>query len=188
MDLHQYCPRGSLCAVFDIDGTILHEDVRQHQLPSSSSPVSNKMLYGFFTLCKKLSIPVYIITARPEGRKQRQWTVDQLTSCGYPPGSYVELRMMPLMEYDRVCRSTTSSPWNFSSYKQKERKRIIQNTNKHIILNVGDQWSDLMRVPPCAQMPEENSIYRSVENLPNDGVYVGCLLEPISWIGVKLPH
>lgn len=181
-DLAQYCAKGSLCAVFDIDGTILHED------NGGGRPISNKMLYTFYTVCKKLSIPVYIITARPEGPEQRKWTVGQLAACGYPPGSYVSLSMMPVKEYNRVCRSGGTNPWNFSNYKHQERVRIIRSTNKHIILNVGDQWSDLMRVPPCAEHNHEIMMYKSVERLPNRGIYVGCLVEPISWLAVKLPH
>lgn len=167
------------CAVFDIDGTILRDrgDEKLH-------PLCNRMLSNLFKLCREHEIPVFIITARPEGREQRRWTVDQLTQCGYPPGSYAELNMMPLVEWKKLDQG---ADWNFSDYKYRERQRIAQQNNKTIILNAGDQWTDLLRVPPCSKSKEERITYDAVKNLPNRGVYVGSLVD-LSWISVKLPH
>ncbi len=175
----EFTTKNSICAVFDIDGTILR-DRGDDKLP----PLCNKMLFNLFQLCRALHVPIYIITARPEGRDQRKWTIDQLKKCGYPPGSYVELRMMPILEWNKLDKVHN---WNFSDYKYKERQRIVQNNNKTIILNCGDQWTDLMRVPPCSNSAEESVVYNALNKLPNSGIYVGSLVD-LSWISVKLPH
>ncbi len=172
-----FTTKDSVCAVFDIDGTILRDR-------DEKTPLCNKMLLNLFQLCRSLNIPIYIITARPEGREQRKWTVDQLKQCGYPPGSYVELRMMPVPEWKKLDKVAN---WNFSDYKYQERQRIVKNTKKSIILNAGDQWTDLLRVPPCSGSSEEKVIYDSLKNFPNSGVYVGSLVD-LSWLCVKLPH
>ena len=108
-----FTTKNSICAVFDIDGTILR-DRGDDKLP----PLCNKMLLGMFQLFKALYVPIFIITARPEGREQRKWTIDQLNKCGYPPSSYAELRMMPIPEWKKLDKVTN---WNFSDYKYKER-------------------------------------------------------------------
>lgn len=171
--------KNSICAVFDIDGTML-----KFKDDKSMIPLRNQMMFNLFTICRRLQIPIYIITARPDGVKQRKWTIDQLKSCGYPPDSYVELRMMPLWEWNKINKVEN---WNFSDYKFKERQRISQNNNKTIILNAGDQWSDLFRVPPCATSAEEHIVHEALHRLPNTGIYVGSLLD-LSWFSVKLPH
>lgn len=171
---------GTACAVFDIDGTILKDRGGDDNV----APLCNRMLHGLFNLCKELNIPVYIITARPEGKQQRSWTVDQLRQCGYPIESYVSLTMMPLAEWNRLNRG---SNWNFSDYKFRERERIVQRDHRTIVLNAGDQWTDLLRVPPCSKSLEEAQSYQVLSKLPNSGVYVGSLLD-LSWFFVKLPH
>jgi hypothetical protein len=174
-----FAVKGSVCAGFDIDGTIL-KDRGNANLP----PLRNKMLLGLFRLCQRQDIPIYIITARPEGREQRKWTVNQLEKCGYPPGSYAGLTMMPLSEWKKLDKVAN---WNFSDYKYRARQRIVQSENKTIILNAGDQWSDLRRIPPCSKSAEESAVYNAVKQLPNNGIYVGSLID-LSWISVKLPH
>lgn len=171
--------KNTTCAVLDIDGTILkdrdNEDLK---------PLCIHMIYNIFKMCHKMEIPIFVITARPEGREQRKWTVDQLDKCGYPPSSYVELRMMPNSEWRK---QNVDPNWNFSEYKYNERQRIVQKYNKTIILNAGDQWTDLLRVPPCSKSVEESETYKQLQNLPNKGVYVGSLVD-LSWISIKLPH
>ena len=173
-------PKGTTCAIFDIDGTILRDR-------ENAAPVCNRMLRVLFELCKQLHIPVYIVTARPEGRDQRAWTIDQLNQCGYPPGSYTELRMMPVAEWKRIERDGAKDGWNFSNYKFQERQRIVERSRRVLVLNIGDQWTDLLRVPPCTRNSCDLQVHRDLSGLPNSGVYVGTMID-LSWISVKLVH
>ena len=164
----------TICAVFDIDGTILRDR-------DDKPPLCNRMMSSLFQECRKYKIPLFIITARPEGRDQRKWTVDQLTKCGYPVGSYVELIMMPLKEWNM-----TSGNWNFSNYKFLARQRIVKQYERSIILCAGDQWSDTLRIAPCPTTEEERITYDAVKKLSPTGVYVGSLVD-LSWVSIKLP-
>ena len=186
-----------VCAVFDIDGTILSDKddivkVSQSSPAGSSKQIKededaivcHKMTKALFALCRLHKIPIFIITARPEGKENRKWTIDQLNKCGYTPDTYVELRMMPNAIYNKALKSDC---WNFSEYKFKERNRIVQKYNKTIIFNIGDQWNDMMRMEDCAKTTEEQLFSHFLKKLPNRGVFVGSFLD-VSLLSIKLPH
>lgn len=171
--------RRSMCAIMDIDGTIL-KDRGEGRMPAR-----NNMLYDLFNRCRQMKIPIYIITARPDGREQRKWTKTQLSQCGYEPHMYEELIMMPTHELQKMKQHPD---WNFSDYKFKARQRIGQNLKKSIIFNIGDQWSDLFRTGMCCPNKQEEKRAKVLENLPNEGVYAASLLEELCWLSVKVRH
>jgi hypothetical protein len=177
--ISHYGDRRSMCGIMDIDGTIL-TDRGENRVPMRST-----MLYDIFNRCRQMKIPIYIITARPDGKHQRQWTKKQLAQCGYEPDTYEELIMMPTEELQKMKQV---NGWNFSDYKFKARQRIGQQLNKAIIFNIGDQWSDLFRTGVCCPNKQEENRADNLENLPNTGVYAASLLEELCWLSVKVPH
>jgi predicted secreted acid phosphatase len=173
--MHEIVTPSSVCCVLDIDGTVLHNN--------GNKALCNSHIHDLFRLCKSLGISVFIITARPDGPEQRRWTEDQLSQCGYPPHSYQALFMMPPEE---VRKLRTNRGYNFSEYKYKAREAIVKNYGKNILLSVGDQWGDFLRLPSCPQSARESRISSVIDRLPTDRIYVGNLSD-WTWMSLKLP-
>lgn len=173
--MHQIVTPSSVCCVLDIDGTILLND--------GTKAHCNAHIHELFQLCKNLGFSIFVITARPDGMEQRRWTEDQLSQCGYPPHSYQALFMMPPEEMRKM---RANRGYNFSEYKYKAREAIVKNYGKNILLSVGDQWGDFLRLPSCKQTPREQRISGIVERLPSKKIYVGNVSD-WTWMSLKLP-
>lgn len=157
------------CAVaIDIDETILFNK-------KCNKIEINYIVRQLFGLCKNLGVSVYIITARPDNPDNRKFTVDDLTNCGYPPGSYEHLYMQPERLYN--------SRRNFSSFKATTREKIVRDTGKTLVLNVGDQWSDMMKLPPYVPNTKE---IKWILDLPSKHHYIGKFPD-VAEVGIKLP-
>ena len=116
-------PKDSV-VVFDIDSTILKYDQQQQCF-------ANHVTVGL-TLYKKVfekGYDIHLVTAREESF--RKDTEKQLECMGY--FQYKSLKMRPLD--NRSIEAT-------SRCKQDARNKIMIETEKNILLNVGDQWSD----------------------------------------------
>lgn len=85
-----------------------------------------------FNLAKSLNVTVFFITGRPNRPDLKAATVKNLREAGYD--GWKELFMRPV-----------SSPGaSVSDYKTRTRKHIQDDLHYHIIVNVGDQHSDLV--------------------------------------------
>ncbi|HUX44569.1 MAG TPA: HAD family acid phosphatase [Terracidiphilus sp.] len=78
---------------------------------------------------RRLHVSVIFLTGRAEA--ERQATVRNLHARGFS-----HWRML-------ILRSPQEAGWTATQYKSYEREHTIEAKGYHIVLNVGDQWSDL---------------------------------------------
>jgi len=138
-------PGDKLAVVFDIDETALsnwavelHDDFGYIPADSNSCIVFRcgkaiPSTLRIFREAKKDKVAVFFITGRPEG--QRADTAANLQAEGYD--SWEELYLRP---EDRPKDQTVSQ------YKSGDRAKIVAKGYR-IVLNVGDQMSDLIGEP-----------------------------------------
>ena len=112
--------------VFDIDDTII----------DSMSSNRNPPLCLYWRACGLLGLSRYIVTARPDvmledGSSNRVATEQQLAEHGLT--EYEALYLMP----------ADQSPDMQAAYKQDARRAIVEATGSPILVNIGDQWSDM---------------------------------------------
>lgn len=120
------------CVVFDIDDTLV--DDNESKIRS---------IQGVYMHCIKCNIPVFLITARPDGRKNRSLTKDMLE--GHNIVDYKRLYMMP------QCLEQT---WeNISKFKFSARQHISKYN--FIIQCFGDMWTDHLLFPVRKQEHKE---------------------------------
>ena len=120
-------------AVFDIDETILINDPK---IDACYHARPNPGILKMYRLCLRLHIAVYFVTARRLSDDNYEWTTKQLQCIG--AGQYAELHMCP--ESYRV------SPAKVSEFKKKARARITRKSGREIVLNAGDQWTDMLQM------------------------------------------
>ena len=122
------CKGGRKCfiAVFDVDDTVLLAD---------GAPCMAGM--ELYETCRRHRIPVYFVTAREEEPETRTWTKRQLRAVG--AGSYAGLIMQPA-----TASARTRVFSGTSSFKTRTRADLATRTGCAIILNVGDQWTDVV--------------------------------------------
>lgn len=116
--------------VLDIDATVLRnaDDVE----PCRGVVVeAGRHIYD---RAQDLGLEVHLVTARLARPDVRRFTERQLHCLGYP--DFSSLAMRP----PRV----RSGP-AISAYKRRARRGIANRTSKSVVLNVGDQWFDLVR-------------------------------------------
>ncbi len=78
-------------------------------------------------------LPVVYITAREEGPMSREFASNDLSDVGITD---------PLIV---IFKPTHVRTWEgISHYKENARKYIEQQTNARCVMNVGDQWTDLL--------------------------------------------
>jgi predicted secreted acid phosphatase len=124
------------CAVvFDIDDTILHRSEHQKDLT-----FRNDHVYTLYETLLEKNMWVFFVTARPYSPKNMSRTVKQLHDFGYE--SYNGLFLMP-----GVAKNTD----DISHFKTSIRNNITHNLSFRVILNVGDNWHDLLTVSELKQ-------------------------------------
>jgi predicted secreted acid phosphatase len=142
-------PKGAKMAiVLDIDETSLTnycEEVREDfdyipdrydaWLTSHAAAMPIKWTVILTRRAQQLGVDVFFITGRPEA--QRTATEANLKAAGYS-----DWKGLALKQPDVAYAST-------SSYKSKERQKIV-DLGYTLLLNMGDQWSDL-QWPPMAE-------------------------------------
>ena len=95
------------------------------------SPEADMALPGalrLFNKARAVGVEVFFITGRPD--EQRAGTVRNLEAAGYKGWKGLSLRVGPQKTMATV------------AYKSEERKKIVAAGDR-IVMNVGDQWSDL---------------------------------------------
>lgn len=148
--------------VFDIDDTLIHA--------LSADPSSPLRL--FWRTCGLLGLHRYIVTARPEvaldeGCTNRGATVEELATHGL--GDFVGLYLMPKDE---------ASP---AVYKARARQAIVAATGAPLLLNIGDQWSDMALLADCELRRPFGLRYKPGKT------YVGGF-DDTAVLGIKLPE
>lgn len=118
--------------VLDIDATVLYNNPGTMCRADFNEKI--KMLYD---LAHERNIPVYFVTARIGTQSNFENTLKQLDCMGYTSW-YAGLFMRP---------PAVNSEAAIGVYKLNARKAIMQKYRRRIILNVGDQWTDLIAVP-----------------------------------------
>jgi predicted secreted acid phosphatase len=112
----------------DIDSTVLNllENRRLEPEPT-----------GLFVrnVAEENNIPVVYITARQESPQVRQITLDELSQVGIHNPSLLILRPPDAKTWKEI-----------SQYKQNARNYVEFKTNSRCLMNVGDQWTDLMPI------------------------------------------
>ncbi|MGE3804406.1 MAG: HAD family acid phosphatase [Gemmataceae bacterium] len=133
--------------VFDIDETtlsnapyiegVLLADVTQFTMPTTSSrpfqmKAEDKALptLELYKLARKLGYRTYFITGRGDTKELRAATEKNLRDVGY--AGYEKLYMRPT-DY----KEDTVVPY------KSGRREEIEKSGAKIVLNIGDQWSDL---------------------------------------------
>lgn len=138
-------PGDKLAIVFDIDETSLSSfcELRRedygfllaqymHWLVSSEASVPVPGTLRLFNKARAASVEVFFITGRWE--EQREATAKNLEMAGYKGWKGLSLRTGPQKQMTTV------------AYKSEERKKIV-DAGYRIVLNMGDQWSDLNGTP-----------------------------------------
>ena len=111
------------CVVFDIDGTLIIEGIYK---PKNKNEVIQD-IYKFEKYLENNNIPIFIITARPESKVNRQGTVDMLRMLG------IKYKYLYMLDMD-LFNST-------KKYKEEARKEIFDN-NYNILMSLGDNTWD----------------------------------------------
>ena len=142
-----------LAIIFDIDDTLIYTNKQ-----------NNEKIKKIYDLAIKYGIPVYIITARILNQANFDYTISELVNKGFK--HFTKLFLMPISYlYQR----------QIGVYKYHVRQGISQKNR--IILNIGDQWTDLFPNPT------------SIQKLSNDyyifnGTKEGMLIKLKSLVGV----
>lgn len=179
------------CIVLDIDDTIVRSD--------DGSPISSIILFAH-KAAVEYGYLLYLVTARPEYRENREWTVKQLEGLGFyksgsrPSNSVMRhRRAIPYVDLYMHSQNNTEeiNQYGFSKYKYICRTR---KTRGPVLINIGDQWDDLIVRPPVTH--EHAKVHKDVYNVHASGalrynkkkcVLVGINISPCSLISVKLP-
>ena len=109
--------------VFDIDATILHAE-------GTVTPEPTGMY--IHEVAKINNIPIIYITARQDEPVVRERTMKDLAQVGIVDPMLVMYRPSNVMTWSGI-----------STYKSESRQAFETRTQKHCLMNVGDQWTDL---------------------------------------------
>lgn len=107
--------------VFDIDDTLIFDDQRQ---------TPNVQIKFLLDVAKAHGCKVHLVTARERSKEVRQWTAQELKRHSI---AYDSLALAPAKHRENMA---SVSAWKFA-----ERAR-----HKPVLLSVGDQWTDLIKV------------------------------------------
>ncbi len=164
------------CVVLDIDGTLLNSNMQA--VPA---------VIQLAQFVQTMGLPIHVITARIDMNNSRQITMEQLAHAGMQlRGNVIAVPGRPraVIFYEslslRSLRDLNNN--NFSGYKH----RIRCNLPQPVLLNVGDQWDDLVRRGQYARTRREQMISQTVQTLPSKNIYVGQMSD-CSWFSVKVP-
>lgn len=128
--------------VFDIDGTMVREDRRE------ATPII--AMRNIYKAALRHGCALYIVTARPNMRRAAttvmgasvsnlELTRRELAKAGYDASQFRQIHMLP---------ANASSDENYSRYKAERRSDSALDAGEPLVLNVGDQFADLMLLPP----------------------------------------
>lgn len=120
--------------VFDIDATLLYNTD-----DNECGAIPNFKVQSIYDYCEKKGVPIHIVTARIGTEVNRRLTQRQLACMGF--FQYDSLYMRP---------GTVQSTPQVAQFKAQSRADIEQRTGKKVLLNIGDQWSDVVVAPSTA--------------------------------------
>lgn len=157
-----------LVVVFDIDDTLLSENRKQDAfflIPQI------RWLIG---KTRELGGSVHLITARNDDPNTRKYTVEQLKMIDILPGrDYDSLHLTPGNMRDTMA--------TVSQAKQALRRKVGREQGGRVILSVGDQWTDHVRVA------SDKDIETLDETFPASFTIVRVDDDSTLW-GLKLPY
>lgn len=120
--------------VFDIDATVLY-----NTRSNGCGAEPNFKVQRIYDMATKRGFDIYFVTARPGMPSNRQWTIEQLHCMGFD--NFKDL-------YMRSGKDRTVS--DIARFKRNARDDIERRTGKKVLLNMGDQWSDVVVTTPSA--------------------------------------
>ena len=123
------------CVVMDIDDTVL---VSRKNRIHRSDP-----LFYIYKYALSQGVKVFFVTARRASFPTQLWTRQQLALLGYD-----EYHGLTLMPRSFVAQRTASR------YKWLARAQLARSGHT-VLLNIGDQWSDLLVLPVPGSAPRE---------------------------------
>ena len=153
--LHQQIDRSdkslqNTCVVFDIDATLI--------IPSNNKII--KPVYDFYKYCESISIPIFIITARPGFPQNINHTVNMLRKLGINTPFYNF--MNPKLYYQKengIIKEYMNVHKKQREYKETARKNLLQNYD--ILMSLGDMQFDVdtyCNIGVLVQYHNDNSI------------------------------
>lgn len=149
----------NLAVVFDIDATLLY------YTNNECKGRLNTPIYKIYLECLKRNIKVFLVTARTTSG--REYTENQLSCLG-------------IFKYEFLfMRPAKYKTWSEISAFKAEARKIIRNSRLNILLNFGDQWSDIVQ-------NTERELTKLDDFSSNDFVLVAPVKEDTQW-AVKLP-
>lgn len=113
----------------DIDATVLRRSENHRRV----FPVPEGMFVR--NVAQQLNIPVVYITAREEGSYARDITFSDLAHVGIVDPLVVVLRPPHVRTWPEIAQ-----------FKKSAREYIEHRTNSQCVLNVGDQWTDIIPI------------------------------------------
>lgn len=122
-------------AVFDVDETLL----LNHQERESRVAV-NPPMKDLHDWLRSRGVTIYVVTARRKTNWSRRFLDAQLEGLGYPAPE----------ECYMVNRKYDANP-SASLFKRDARRHISEKKGHKIVLNAGDQASDMMLVAPYSK-------------------------------------
>ena len=147
--------------VFDVDETCLLNHRNEETHPDHFAV--NPEVKSFYDWLVERDVDVYIVTARRKSDWSHKYLTAQLESLGY---TNIKRHYMVTKPYD-------ADP-SASRFKRDARRRITEKHGSRVILNVGDQASDLFLVDPYS--PTNGRLAQTLDPTryygfaPNDGV------------------
>jgi len=153
----------NMCLLFDIDDTILFQTQQGFVVPN--------VMTALYQMALKHRYKVCFVTARIHNPANVEFTQKQLHDAGF--GYYDNLYLMP--------EEFLKKHPNWSYYKTYARNLIAKNYS--MVLNMGDNWSDLLILEPF------EGVYPGTKELVKSGnkTYVIFRSPDVSWVSVKLP-
>lgn len=142
----------------DIDSTVLRREGNNVEPEPTGMFVRNVALHN--------NLSVVYITAREESPMARQVTLDDLAHVGITDPLIVVLRPKRVQTWEGI-----------SLYKANARAYVESQTNSRCVMNVGDQWTDLM--------PVNNAVWQGLRRTFDDDQYLLFSKEDERW-SVKL--
>jgi len=167
-----------LAAMFDLDGTLL-----QHG--SHTAPIDS--VCAFARWCASTAgLEVYVITARMLTPSQYKSAVQPFfDSQNISPLSVHCLTPKGMQQYSQ-CKTPEAQCEYLSNWKASVRRKLARQHNLRVVINVGNQWSDL--VPNCStRNPYLNLLQAVGDQTPACMWAVDAMRhEPTAW-ALKLP-
>lgn len=165
--LKEHAQQQNRAVVFDIDDTVLFGTAKKQKI--------HPVLVDIYKTAIQLGYAVFFITARIDQPGAREYTVKQLQANEL--GQFNDLFLMPV-EY--------MLGENFSPYKARVRQHLAQQGH-NIVLNLGDNWSDLMLLPPYIKGAGARAVQNFIQ-AHSDKQFIAFEPLDVSYLAIKFPY